>query len=117
MNDTAYFAWQGLKLDEAMRAHETKTGRQTSQIVCRKADLPDVAKQLRPEHVELRADSYVQRGTLYLAALVLVLAMLAGCVGGTSDYATYDRTTDAHTCPDGQTLGFDHSKGAATCVR
>jgi hypothetical protein len=77
MNDIAYFAWQGLKLDEAMRAHETKTGRKTSQIVCRKADLPEVAKQLRPEHVELRADSYVQRGTLYLATVVLVLVMLA----------------------------------------
>lgn len=115
MDDTAYF-WHGsLNVDEAMRAHAARTGRTTQQIVCRKTDEPTVSAQLRPEHVELRSDNYVQRGTLYLAGLVLVLAMLA--CGGTSDYAGYDTSRDAYTCPAGQTLGFDHSKGAATCVR
>ena len=68
MDDTAYFAWQGLRIDEAMRAHETRTGRTAQQIICRKADEPVVAAQLRPEHVELRTNNYVQRGTLYLSA-------------------------------------------------
>jgi hypothetical protein len=115
MDDTAYF-WHGsLDIDEAMRAHEARTGRKTQQIICRKSDEPAVAAQLRPEHVGLRSDNYVQRGTLYLAGLVLVLAMLA--CGGTSDYASYDTTQNAYTCPSGSTLGFDHSKGAATCER
>lgn len=115
MDDTPYFAWQGLQIADAMRAHEVRSGRTTKLIVCRKADEPVVAAQLRPEHVELRTDNYVQRGTLYLAGLVLVLAMLA--CGGTSDYATYDTSRDAFTCPAGQRIGFDHSKGAATCER
>jgi hypothetical protein len=75
MDDTAYF-WHGsLNVDEAMRAHEARTGRKARQIVCRKADEPAVANQLRPADVELRSDNYVQRGTLYLAGVVLAFAL------------------------------------------
>lgn len=67
MSDIAYY-WVGtLNIDHAMQAHEARTGRKAQQIICRKADEPAVANQLRPAEVELRTDNYVQRGTLYLS--------------------------------------------------
>jgi len=66
--ETAYF-WVGtLNVDEALHDFKARTGQPAQMIVCRKADEPAVAAQLRPDDVALRADNYVQRGTLYVAA-------------------------------------------------
>jgi hypothetical protein len=113
MSDISYTWYGSLQIAEAMRAHETRTGQPARQIVCRKADEPAVANQLRPADVELRSDNYVQRGTLYLAGLVLTLALLA--CGGTADFANYDAKQESYVCPAGQTLSIENSKGAAIC--
>lgn len=55
------------------------------------------------------------RLAVWLAGLVLAAALLA--CGGSSDWAGWDFEQDAYTCPAGQTLGFEHSKGAAVCWR
>ena len=68
MPDTAYFWIRTLNVEQAMNAHKARTGRPATLIVCRNADEPAVAAQLRPEDVALHADNYVQRGTLYVAA-------------------------------------------------
>ena len=114
-DDTAYFAWQGLQIDEAMRAHEARTGRTAQQIVCRKADELVVAAQLRPEYVELRTDNYVQRGTLYLAALVLSLLLLSACDGDVQGYPGRGSLGEA-VCPAGQHVDAYGTHGVAVCV-
>ena len=73
MPDTAYFWIRTLNVEQAMNAHQARTGQPAKLIVCRNADEPAVAAQLRPETVELHANNYVQRGTLYLAALLIGL--------------------------------------------
>jgi hypothetical protein len=115
MDDTAYFAWQGLRIDDAMRAHEARTGRKAQQIICRTADLPEIAKQLRPVDVELRTDNYVQRGTLYLAALVLSLLLLSACEGEVQGYPGRGAMGEA-TCPAGQHVDAYGTHGVAVCV-
>jgi hypothetical protein len=45
----------------------------------------------------------------------LVLALLAR--GGSADFAGYDAGQQAYTCPAGQTLGYENSKGAPVCWR
>ena len=69
MPETAYLWVDTLNIGQALYEHKTRTGQPAQQIVCRTVDLPEVAKQLRPETVELQTNNYVQRGTLYLAAL------------------------------------------------
>ena len=69
MPEIAYYWFGSLSIDAALSAHKQRTGQPAQQIVCRTVDLPEVAKQLRPETVELQTNNYVQRGTLYLAAL------------------------------------------------
>jgi hypothetical protein len=67
-DDTAYFWFGTLNIDQALHAFEAHTGRPATQLICRTADELVVAAQLRPEGVELHANNYVQRGTLYVAA-------------------------------------------------
>ena len=68
MPEIAYYWFGSLNIEAALRAHQARIGQPAQQIVCRKADEPAVAAQLRPEDVALHADNYVQRGTLYVAA-------------------------------------------------
>jgi hypothetical protein len=67
-DNTAYFWFGTLNVGQALHEHQARTGQPAKLIVCRKADEPAVAAQLRPEDVELHANNYVQRGTLYVAA-------------------------------------------------
>ena len=68
MPEIAYYWFGSLSIDAALSAHKQRTGQPAKLIVCRNADEPAVAAQLRPEDVALHADNYVQRGTLYVAA-------------------------------------------------
>ena len=68
MPETAYLWVDTLNIGQALYEHKARTGRPAQQIVCRNADEPAVAAQLRPEDVALHADNYGQRGTLYVAA-------------------------------------------------
>lgn len=114
MDDTAYYWYGSLNIDQAMRAHETHTGQPARQIVCRKADEPVVANQLRPAEVELRTNNYVQRGTLYLAALVLLL-LLSACEGEVQGYPGRGAMGEA-VCPAGQHVDAHGTHGVAVCV-
>lgn len=115
MPDTSYFWVNTLNIDEAMSAHEAHTGQPAQQIICRKSDEPIVAAQLRPVEVELRTDNYVQRGTLYLAAMLIALLLLSACEGDVQGYPGRGAMGEA-VCPAGQHVDAYGTHGVAVCV-